>query len=362
VGRHNHDGDPLTPSRLLFACGADSVIRRARQFFPSAEDVRTVVAEGGGETTSDSRRLEVPPPAPLAEPITRLRVTAFRDYLACPYRFYLRHVAKLSSVSDSLDELDGAGFGSLAHEVLRRFGIGASRHSTNAAEILAALDQELDRCSMEMFGRNPLPAVRVQVEQLRWRLRAFAEHQADWSQQGWRIQHVEASPPVKPGADPGSRFDVDGKPFWLTGRMDRIDVHSDTGERVILDYKTSDTGQSPRETHQSGGAWIDLQLPLYRHLAAPLGVGDPVGLGYILLPKESEASGFALANWTNDELAAADECARQVVRGIRQQRFFPPADESSPFLAEFDPICHAGVALGERTATGDKAGRIADCR
>ena len=236
---------------------------------------------------------------------TKLRVTAFRDYLACPYRFYLRHVEQLQTISDSLDELDGAGFGSLVHEVLRCFGNGASRDSTEATTICTALEQELDRCAAEWFGRNPLPAVLVQIEQLRWRLRAFAEQQAAWSEQGWRIEFVEASA----AQDPGALFEVDGHPFWLTGRMDRIDVHRITGERVILDYKSSDAGQLPRDTHQTRDKWIDLQLPLYRHLAATLGIVGPVRLGYVLLPKDTSATGFVFADWSPEELTRADDCA-----------------------------------------------------
>jgi ATP-dependent helicase/DNAse subunit B len=268
-----------------------------------------------------------------------LRITAFRDYLACPYRFYLKHVEGLEAVSDSLDELDGGGFGSLAHEVLRRFGAGKSRHSIDALEIQEALERELDRCAAEMFGSRPLPSLLVQVEQLRWRLRAFAEKQAAWSGQGWRIEHVE----VDVGEACGAKLNVDGQPFGLTGRMDRIDVHATTGERVIFDYKTADAGDSPQGTHCCRDKWIDLQLPLYRHLAAALGIVGPIRLGYIVLPKDCSSTQFVLAEWDAASLESADECARAVVRGIRAQVFFPPADPPPKFYDDFGPICQDGV-------------------
>ncbi len=337
VGRRNHDGDPLAPSRLLFACDAETTAQRAQQFFQPREDRGRFRQDAA--RPSDPRRLEIPRPKPLATPITRLRVTAFCDYITCPYRFYLRHVERLEAVSDSLDELDGRGFGSLAHEVLRRFGSGPRRDSTDANAVRAALEQELDHCAADAFGRNPLPAVLVQVEQLRWRLRAFAEKQAAWSDQGWRIEFVETSAVGELGA----QFDVDGEPFWLTGRIDRIDVHRTTGERVIFDYKTSDAGQSPKQTHQCRDGWIDLQLPLYRHLAVALGIVGPVKLGYIVLPKDTKATGFVIADWNSEELAVADEYAREVVRNIRCQRFFPPADPPPGFADEFGPICQDGV-------------------
>ena len=46
------------------------------------------------------------------EPVTELPVTAFRDYLTCPFRFYLRRILKLQAADDSAAELDGAQFGS----------------------------------------------------------------------------------------------------------------------------------------------------------------------------------------------------------------------------------------------------------
>ena len=34
----------------------------------------------------------------------------------------------------------------------------------------------------------------------------------------------------------------------------------------VVDYKTADRGDKPQQTHRKGDEWIDLQLPLYRHL------------------------------------------------------------------------------------------------
>src|SRR5690606_35854101 len=82
---------------------------------------------------------------------------------------------------------------------------------------------------------------------------------------GWRIVKVEVEPP-----EPGVPFDVDGRPVLLRGRIDRIDRNERTGEWAVFDYKTSDTGQPPEKTHRRGRGkerrWVDLQLPLYRHL------------------------------------------------------------------------------------------------
>jgi RecB family exonuclease len=251
----------------------------------------------------------------------------------------LRYVQQLAAVRDDVEELDGAAFGSVLHEVLQRFGIGPCRDSTDADEIAEFLSSELRVVTHTWFGKYPRPAAAVQIEQMRLRLAAFAKTQAAWSAQGWRIEHTE----VPDGQQPDAALDVDGSPMRLTGRIDRIDVHRDAGQRIILDYKSSDAGQRPEQTHQKRGRWVDLQLPLYRHFARALKIDGPVKLGYIVLPKDTKQTAFHIAPWSDVDLRQADEVARDVVRGVRLERFWPPVEPPPDFSEEFAPICLDGV-------------------
>ncbi|MDP6469217.1 MAG: PD-(D/E)XK nuclease family protein [Pirellulaceae bacterium] len=349
VGRRNRDGDPLIPSRLLFTGDDQSVAQRAMTFFAPLTTSRhnsPAIARAASSSDMAPSTLEIPRPQPLTEPLKRLTITSFRDYLSCPYRFYLKHVLRLRSSDDAARELSPLAFGNLAHEALRRFGEGASRESSDVDEIRRALNHELDVLVRTTYGQHVLPFVRVQIEQLRFRLNAFAQHQADWFAAGWRIEHTEVP---DANQDPAT-FDVDGEIIGLTGRMDRIDVHHETGQRVIFDYKTSDTGNSPEKTHQQGGRWTDLQLPLYRHLATAIGISEPVQLGFVTLPKDTTQVAFILAKWTTADLEAADATAREVVRQIRQEIFWPPVDPPPRFSEEFATICQDGV-FGKRVSS-----------
>ena len=130
----------------------------------------------------------------------------------------------------------------------------------------------------------------------------------------------------------------------LVGRIDRIDFHEQSGERQILDYKTSDAGDSPEKTHRRrSSAWVDLQLPLYRHLAREFDIDGPVGLGYVLLPKNTTAVGLSLAAWSAEELETADETAREIVRKVRAKKFWPPTEPPPKYSEEFAAICMDGV-------------------
>jgi len=275
----------------------------------------------------------------LGEPITRMSVTSFRDYIACPYRFYLRHVLRLRTADDHADELDGAAFGSLAHEVLRMFGASPERDSTDVEQIRHALHDALNRSVAASFGPDAMAVVHVQVEQLRLRLDTFAEMQAEWAEAGWRIEHTE----VPSDQHQHAKLIVDGEPMQLTGRIDRIDVHTKTGERIVFDYKTSDTSRRPEDAHQRRGEWADLQLPLYRHLVRALGIEGPIRLGYITLSKDTSRVDFFQAEWSDADLEQADRRAYEIVRAVRNEEFWPPTDPPPDFSEEFAAICQDRV-------------------
>lgn len=335
------DDEPLAPSRLLFAAHAEIVARRCLRFFDEApkRDAQAPLA-GAMVTTLAESSFEVPRPMKLVQPITQLSVTSFRTYLACPYRFYLSHVLRLNSSSDDVTELDGAGFGNLAHDVLEQFGNSDARNATDAETINRELVQLLNELSRDRFGTRPGSSVLVQLEQLRLRLKALAEWQATRASSGWRIEHSEHSF----SDDPGELL-VDGQPMRLTGRIDRIDIHEETGERMILDYKTSDAGDAPNKSHRrKSGEWVDLQLPLYRHLVPKLGIdARTVRLGYVVLPKKVADVGLSLGDWTEEDLATADQAASEVVRNIRSERFWPPIEPPPAFSEDFAGICMDGV-------------------
>jgi RecB family exonuclease len=337
-GRRGAEGDPLMPSRLLFACDEETVARRVTAFCSTAEvSAGKPVAAGVLRPGQPQSRFDVPTPRPLAEPVTSMRVTEFKDYLGCPYRYYLKLRLKLESLGDSAEELDGAAFGTLAHQVLNAFGKGPVALSTDAEEIQQYLDEELDRQVERAFGKAPLSAIRIQIEQLRQRLGAFARWQAEWAGQGWRIEQVETGPEKDKAF-----LVVDGQRMFLRGRIDRIDVQTSTDRRVIIDYKSSDTASTPEKAHRRGDEWVDLQLPLYRHLAKGMGIHGPIELAYLTLPKDISRTGIAIAEWTEEDLRSADEAAATVIRGVRAEKFWPPAVPPPDFSEDFSPICQDG--------------------
>lgn len=385
LARHTEEGDPLVPSRLLFAADDETISRRVREFYdPTATEVlerpegdeskaqnllppefltESVSGEGAklaptprsrrkekGESSSSgqeigesrtegeqSKNLDDEPTAELAgfriarpsageQARDSISVTAFRDYLQSPYLYYLKHVRRVQSVDLMAQELTGAAFGTVVHKVLQRFGVGPQRRSANAEEINAELSEILNDVIASRFG-SPLPAaMEVQLAQLRRRFKAFATVQAELSQEGWQIEYIEQTqegPPLRLSLE-------DGRSMELRGKIDRIDFHPERKCWRIIDYKTSESAKSPESVHrvkqEVNGVkelrWVDLQLPLYVELARPLGVSGEIELAYFQLPKDLDDVKVVLAEWSHNELQEAVGVAKNVIRGILDREFW----------------------------------------
>ncbi len=324
TGRRSLAGDPKLPSRIVFHCPPDEVVPRVRRFLDGTAGA-TVTVEGSGLVAELPRR-------ELDFELTRMRVTDFALYLRSPYEYYLRRVLQLKTLDDRARELDPLAFGILTHDVMQLFGEDRRiREETDPKKISNFLCGELRSLARESYGERPLPAVRLQLEQLEHRLRAFAGKQAEHRASGWQILASEWSP------EPGSvTIDVDGEPIELRGQIDRIDHHPERKAYAIWDYKTGDTVKAPGTTHRrKNGEWRDLQLPLYCILAAQLiGEEPPQKLGYIPICKDTKMIGFSFVkSWGEkkqadsgyeDGISAAYEAALEVIRAIRKESFFDP--------------------------------------
>jgi ATP-dependent helicase/nuclease subunit B len=348
LGRTSAAGDPLRPSRLLLLCDDAELPARIARLF------RDIAPEPGGSSAVAWRRAwRLEPEAP--EPFTSVSVTAFRDHLACPFRFYLRHKLRMREVDPQKEELDALDFGNLVHDALEGlFKEPAMLRCADPAKIRRFLVDRLDRHAHALYGsRVPVPLL-VQLESARQRLAHAARIHAEGIAAGWVIHAVELP------------FSCTVGPLTVTGRIDRIDRHEASGAIRVLDYKTFDTAKLPDTTHtrrvpaRDGDApappeyacftapdgsellWHDLQLPLYRRALAPQ-FGHAIEVGYFNLPKAATETGINL--WQGFDAAwqaAADRCAEGVAAAIAAGVFWPPAERTA-FTDDFAALFHEGT-------------------
>ena len=303
-GRRGAQGEPLSPRRILLAGAMPELVETVLAFW--GESGSDGDEEDGTQVSAESAFGPILPSVDAAVP-DRLPATAFRDYLACPYRFYLRHVLGLRQVRDLPRELPPGDFGRLLHAVLGRFARAPAASSGDPEVIARILGELLDEEAALRSGELPRVAVRLQLEQLRRRLRSFAAWQAAQARAGWTIDPELVEVRVE------ATLDVDGSPFVVTGRIDRVDRHPTGGSR-LLDYKSAEQSVTPEQAHRAGKRgerrWIDLQLPLYELMLRQRGVdgvapGVALELGFVNLGHRLDEDPLALAEWNEDDLAEA---------------------------------------------------------
>lgn len=344
-GRANADGDALRPSRLLLDCEGKSLPARVKRLFPD-------------ETAGP--RGEPRPARTMAFPLKpelkkwkggRVSPSQLKDYLACPFRFYLKRVLGLEAVDGSQRELTPADLGNVLHRILKSFVHSAVADSRDAGEIAGWLLAQLDREAATCYGSQPLFSVALQVESMRQRLRAFADVQSGLRGEGWRIIAAEEEITPEWGAKLGE--------VTLNGKIDRIDRNEKSGTLRVIDYKTSQLERGPAGAHVKKASpldlddehnrwkcfddkrgksyrWLDLQLPLYAlAVAARHPDAGVVDAAYICLPaavdgiglKEWKRDSKSGAVWGSDLLESAKKCAEEAVRRMSAGAFWPPSDD-----------------------------------
>lgn len=307
LGTTDTSAEPLLPSTLLLRGSGDGPAR-------VLERVRGAFETLPSEPALDECRYRVGV-MHEAPPITSMAVTSFKNYIESPYLFYLRHALRLREIEPRplIARLETNTFGTLLHEALRRFSLEPdTRDITDENEIRRLMHAGLWEATEQLTGTQRNATTLAQIDAAERRLAAFARVEADRRSAGWRTIEVEWSPGEPPSlGDSG---------VSIRGTIDRIDWHEEDRKLALLDYKTSDAGRSPKQTHRRrDGSWTDLQLPLYEILAQPIALAYelevPPTLGYVTL-SGSDAKVLP-ADWEPDEVLDAQRFAADIARRVR---------------------------------------------
>jgi ATP-dependent helicase/nuclease subunit B len=333
-GKSGAGGESLLPSRLLLAGERDELPERVKTLFKEVEP-----PEAGLRWHADWQWTPR-----VVEPSLRLNASSIGDYLTCPFRYYLKHTVRMQSSEAGRGEWNARDFGTVAHEVLERWGRDTeARELEKAVSLHAWLSAELDRVVAEWFGKRVPLAVRIQTEALRHRLLWLSRVQADARADGWQVIDVE------------HKIELPAGEAMIVAKIDRIDRHRESGRLRVLDYKTGkmdgvdkahrkklNTNSSiPRHLSLEcpavyAGAdkgksadflWHNLQLPLYA--AALVARGEPVPVPCYFMLRSTEAN-VAIHEWSDFETAdleAAQACAVWVAGQIASGVFWPPAEK-----------------------------------
>lgn len=319
ASRFDSSGKPQKFSRLFFQGSDRAVFERASILY---EPVR--FPEAPSDRNTSESRFSLAPDFKKADKGAELHisVTQFKEYLQSPFRFFLGNFLGMRENDYDVNELDRAAFGSCCHAALERLGTHPPVDPEMARKnLFEALDAEM----RQRYG-SPLPAlIAIQNEQMKQRLGWAAEQLANAARE---FQGLECEYKLG-GEDDGIEF----AGARIRGRIDRIEYSSSQNLLRLIDYKTTDSGESPEKDHyQSRHArFINLQLPLYRMLIlrdAHFRKKHPeidfhsvrILCGYLTMPKSVTETAILLWENMDSLLPQAEELVREIIDGIREMK------------------------------------------
>ena len=337
-GKNGNEGETYLPSRLLLQVPKDQLILTVTELFKEIEP-----PEGNLIWKRDWKWQ-----TPKVELPTHLSVTTLRDYLACPFRFYLKHLAKASQPEPDRREMNARDFGYISHNVLEKWGLDTeARLLSDPQKLTAYFDAELEATIFRKFGKNPPLAVRIQVHSIKQRLSWFALQQAATHAEGWEVVHAER------------KISIESTGFTVRGQIDRIDRHRDTGQLRVIDYKTGSVNSTEGEHRTKISAktripahilendapfheitdakgktasylWKNLQLPIYA-LAENIDSNGEIPIPcYVQLGKTKESVNFTeWSNFNSEDLESAKSAMNWITERILKQSFWPPSEKVS---------------------------------
>ena len=270
--------------------------------------------DAGADPATAPRRTErAAPVAPPGLVPRRVSVSGYASLVACPYRFFARHVLGLGAMDEVSEDMGKGEYGELVHRVLERF------HAR--CPLVSALPEDealqaLRECTESVFAPAVADDFLATGWRLRWekRLSAYLSWQRAQEAAGWRWEQAETRVARDLPLAHGGGVE-------LYGRIDRIDGRADGGA-ALYDYKTQ-SAKAVRERLAD-----DVQLPAYALMH-----GNAVQAAYVALDDE-EVNAVVSAD---DAAALREAAARQ---GERLAAAFDAIHGGTPLPAHgVDSVC-----------------------
>lgn len=309
-------GAPARPSRWLVRL--KNILNSAGAFKDADETERLAALAHEADRPPAVTPTAAPEPRPPADARPRsLAVTDIETLLRDPYGIYARRILRLKSLDRPRLPIEPRHFGTVLHKTFERFVKG--RIDPNGPDARTRLDallaQEADRNGMDAAFLAP------------WRTRL--DDTIDWFLAFERALWARGAA-SHPEADGAAVFTIEGRPFTLSARADRVIVES--GAARIIDYKS---GTLP--TFDQMKAQFNPQLPL---AALILEAGGFDGIG------ASRVEGLAYLKVLNrkedgkDESGASGDEARLLISEAEAafRRLIAAFDDpQTPYLSQPRP-------------------------
>ncbi|MEO8813468.1 MAG: double-strand break repair protein AddB [Caulobacteraceae bacterium] len=224
VNAERRAGAPAVASRWLWRLRV--LARGAEVDVPGRDDILAWARTLDGPLDPAPETLRTAPrprpTPPVAARPRRLSVTAVETWVRDPYAVYARHVLGLNALERPDEPVEARARGSAVHRAFETF---ADRHP---AELPAEAEAEFAAMLIQALREAGMPEGRMARE------RALAANTAPWAIDLERRRRPGARLIVEKRGE--LAFVVEGRPFTLSAKADRIEVFADRAH--ILDFKT----------------------------------------------------------------------------------------------------------------------------
>lgn len=350
-GKCDTEDNPKLPSRLLF--NENNFAARAKEFFDEDLNKKNPLPKftlknslGGIQPGKSSKDVLDWAEKNLSGNVMKgvvksISATQFKDYIQCPFRFFLKQVAGVQPTDYSTSEMEALSFGSVVHQVLQQWAQnelnnGRTDWRFDKDKLAKKFSDLVDELIKQSYPDSVLPAILVQKEIIKQRLKVFADYQATRNERIIAVEYKFTAPVTL----------NDNEEMTLIGKIDRIDQSAD-GTIVLLDYKTSKN--KPEADHRDkDGNWINLQLPVYRHLflekkeeflndmrTRGVSVSEitDVKVGYFNLPEE--VGEYTDSEWKDSDFDSAEDMMMEVMENIHNGVFWVWPPRESPKFDDY---------------------------
>ena len=350
VMKTDQQGEYLKPSKLLLQSSNQGNFYKKLNYLFRGESIVFKQEDMG---TNDYPLKYSVPDKKLHE--NKLSVTDFKDYLECPFRFYLKKILKYEEeIDDIKTDLDNREFGSICHEILK--SLGTKLKEKDGKELKSLLFKKLAYEKSKFSSSVPVEFSFYSLEQRLNKALEIMIEDAETSE--WEIKDLEKDFTFILDSDKMEKWL--GSPvkekisFSIKGRIDRIDISKNNKTLRIIDYKTGSVSITPREEHyrlisartnesiikdytsfEINGKeyrWLNLQLPLYVAIIQELSEykGFRVdNCSYFVIPKS--VTDTKIISWgevLEQEIGAARKCAALIILNIAKGIFWPPSERA----------------------------------
>jgi ATP-dependent helicase/nuclease subunit B len=161
LGKESLEENPLRPSRLLFQCDDSELADRALSLCSRVDSSKTI------HPWTSAWKLRPEKIDKDAKIFKEISVTQFRNYLSCPFRFYLKNLMGMDESHRHEMEMDAKQFGTLVHSILEDFGNDEDiRNSRNEEDIYKFLEKRIDSKTRTKFGTKRTVPLLFQIRSM----------------------------------------------------------------------------------------------------------------------------------------------------------------------------------------------------